>query len=84
MQPDDTIVAVATPAGRGGIGVVRLSGPEAVKIAHPLLRLKHPLAPATARFGDLIDPHSGTKLDEVVVTYFAAPHSYTTEDVIEI
>src|SRR5690349_22516202 len=78
---DDTIVAIATPPGRGGIGVVRLSGPEARAIAGPLLRLKHQLAAGRAVVGDLIEP-SGARIDEVVVTYFAKPHSYTTDDMV--
>jgi tRNA modification GTPase len=137
MNLDDTIVAIATPPGRGGIGIVRLAGPEACKIADPMLRLKHPLEPGRAVFGELIDPFSGngeacgnrdvkpgqprsgarikptaqavgndpsreqapegrktnddgngiapvTRIDEVVVTYFAKPHSYTTDDILEI
>jgi len=127
---DDTIVAIATPPGRGGIGVVRLAGPEAQSIAMPLLRLKHDLEAGRAVFGELIDPcgldppvrpaadpallagvalpaaggdnsvprrqtlsvpsrtrvsapHE-SRIDEVVVTYFAKPHSYTTDDIIEI
>jgi tRNA modification GTPase len=91
MQPDphvvyhnETIVAVATPPGRGGIGIVRLSGPEAVRIAEPMLRLRNPLAHAQARFGDLLDLDTQEKLDETVVTWFAAPHSYTGEDVVEV
>jgi len=86
MHLDDTIVAIATPAGRGGIGVVRLSGPEATSIARPMLRLGHSgeLQPARAHFGELIDPATGDRIDEVVVTFFAKPHSYTTDDVIEI
>ena len=99
MNLDDTIVAIATPPGRGGIGVVRLSGPEAKKIASPMLRLKHDWEPGRAIFGELIEPVSGSsrarapapqaaapheRIDEVVVTYFAKPHSYTTDDVIEI
>ena len=83
MQLDDTIVAIATPAGRGGIGVVRLSGPDAKRIAASMLRLKHDMAAGHALFGELIDG-SGERVDEVVVTYFAKPHSYTTDDVIEI
>lgn len=83
MQLDDTIVAIATPGGRGGIGVVRLSGPDATRIAAPMLRLKHALTPGHALFGELID-EAGERVDEVVVTYFAQPHSYTTDDVIEI
>jgi tRNA modification GTPase len=81
---DDTIVAVSTPPGRGGIGVVRLSGPEARNIADPLLRLKHPLRAGSAVFGELIDLQTGARIDEVVTTFFEKPHSYTTEDVVEI
>jgi tRNA modification GTPase len=81
---DDTIVAIATAAGRGGIGVVRLSGPEARAIAAPLLRLKHELAAGHARLGELVEPETGEKIDEVVATYFAKPHSYTTDDVVEL
>ena len=83
MYLDDTIVAIATPAGRGGIGVVRLSGPDARHIAAGMLRLRHAIAPGHALFGDLVDD-AGERVDEVVVTYFAKPHSYTTDDVIEI
>jgi tRNA modification GTPase len=95
---DDTIVAIATPPGRGGIGVVRVAGPKSVEIAKPMLRLKHELEPGRAVFGELIEPvpldadtggrkpeaGSPTRIDEVVVTYFAKPHSYTTDDIIEI
>jgi tRNA modification GTPase len=102
---DDTIVAIATPPGRGGIGVVRLAGPEARSIAAPMLRLKHELEPGRAIFGELIEPAKNAysqdtrvetaalgrlengeaeRIDEVVVTYFAKPHSYTTDDIIEI
>src|SRR5215471_15259605 len=86
MHLDDTIVAIATPPGRGGIGVVRLSGSEAATIATPLLKLAHvgDLQPSRAQFGELIDPETNERIDEVVVTYFAKPHSYTTDDVIEI
>jgi len=84
---DDTIVAIATPAGRGGIGVVRLAGPEAKNIALPMLRLKHDLDPGRAVFGELVEPEGSAvlnRIDEVVVTYFAKPHSYTTDDIVEI
>jgi tRNA modification GTPase len=80
---DDTIVAIATAPGRGGIGVVRLSGPDANRIAAPMLRLRHELQQGHALFGELIDD-SGERVDEVVVTYFAKPRSYTTDDVVEI
>jgi tRNA modification GTPase len=99
---DDTIVAIATPPGRGGIGIVRLAGPEAKAIAEPMLRLRHPLEAGRAVFGELIEPgeadlHSAaqtgtsgptrpteTRIDEVVVTYLQKPHSYTTDDIVEI
>ncbi len=86
MNLDDTIVAIATPPGRGGIGVVRLSGTEARAIAHPMLRLSGAaeLQPNRAHFGELIDVESGERIDEVVATFFAQPHSYTTDDVVEI
>src|SRR5271169_6874172 len=65
---DDTIVAIATPPGRGGIGVVRLSGAEARNIARPMLRLAHghDLEAGRAHFGELIDPVTSKRLDEVV------------------
>jgi tRNA modification GTPase len=109
---DDTIVAIATPPGRGGIGVVRLAGPRATEIAAPMLRLKHALDPGRAVFGELVEPGCSAeqvevkiptlaaknaarvgypqelvgadRIDEVVVTFFAKPHSYTTDDIIEI
>jgi tRNA modification GTPase len=127
---DDTIVAIATPPGRGGIGVVRIAGAKAKEIVLPMLRLTHGLEPGRAVFGELVDPcgagaparekpeitmtlarspaarnstedlsrssrgetragapaphESARRIDEVVVTYFAKPHSYTTDDIIEI
>jgi tRNA modification GTPase len=83
---DDTIVAIATPLGRGGIGVVRLSGPEALAIARPMLRLSGSgeLQANRATFGELIDPTTGERIDEVVATFFAKPRSYTADDVVEI
>jgi tRNA modification GTPase len=82
-EHDDTIVAISTPPGRGGIGIVRLSGPDARIIAEPLLKLRHPLAPAQARFAEILD-NTGETLDEAVVTFFEKPHSYTSEDIVEI
>ena len=73
----DTIVAIATPAGRGGIGVVRVSGPSARNVANALLRLDVPLRPRYATF-------VRTQGDQVVATLFSAPHSYTGEDVVEL
>ncbi len=102
MNLDDTIVAIATPPGRGGIGVVRLAGPDAKTISAPMLRLRHELEPNRAVFGELVEPdeaepdpsgnpnavataqNSSACIDEVVVTYFAKPHSYITDDIVEI
>ena len=83
FSSEDTIVAISTPPGRGGIGIVRLSGPAARAIADPLLKLRHSLAPSQARFAEILDS-TGEVLDEAVVTYFQSPHSYTSEDVVEI
>jgi len=84
LHLDDTIVAISTPPGRGGIGVVRLSGSQARAIAAPLLKLPRELSPGQALFGELVEPGRGERIDEVVVTFFQKPHSYTTDDVIEI
>jgi tRNA modification GTPase len=96
---DDTIVAIATPPGRGGIGVVRIAGPQARRIAEPMLHLRHEMKSGRAIFGELVELSGETaelrsrgqqgaavptRIDEVVVTYFAKPHSYTTDDIIEI
>ena len=77
FSTDDTIVAIATPNGRGGIGVVRVSGPAAAEAAGALLGLGRSLQPRHATF-------TRTKNDQVVAVYFPAPHSYTGEDVVEI
>ena len=81
---DDTIVAISTPPGLGGLGVIRLSGPDATRIAAALLNLVEPLTARHATFGHVHDPASGRRLDQVIATWFAAPHSYTGEDVIEL
>ena len=77
FQTDDTIVAIATPPGRGGLGVVRISGASASRVASALLQLHAPLQPRHATFARV-------KADQVVVTYFPAPHSYTGEHSVEI
>jgi tRNA modification GTPase len=87
MTPSaDTIAAISTPPGRGGIGIVRLSGPDAFRIAAQLLDLAaKPLAHAHARYTRVFDPTDPARtLDEAVATAFHAPHSYTGEDVVEI
>ena len=87
FTPDDTIVAVATPPGRGGLGVVRLSGPGAQTIALALLGRSEPLRPRHATVSRILD-HAGaaapTAFDRVVVTSFPRPGSYTGDDVVEI
>jgi len=78
----DTIVAIATPPGRSGLGIVRLSGSDARTITEKILA---PLSwrPWRAHLSELLD-RDGNAVDQVVVTFFAAPRSYTAEDLIEI
>jgi tRNA modification GTPase len=78
----DTIVAIATPPGRGGIGVVRLSGSDAHTIARVLLTTDTPLEPRHATFGKIRS--ADRVLDHAVVTLFPGPHSYTGDDVVEV
>jgi tRNA modification GTPase len=80
----DTIVAISTPPGRGGIGIVRLSGPQPATMMAPVLKLRNPLVHGRARFAEVIDTATGQLLDQSIVTLFAAPQSYTGEDVLEI
>jgi tRNA modification GTPase len=80
----ETIVAISTPPGRGGIGIVRLSGPQALGIAQGLVRPRYPLEHARARFAIVPDPETGEPFDEAIVTYFERPQSYTGEDLVEI
>jgi tRNA modification GTPase len=82
----DTIAAISTPPGRGGIGIVRLSGPQATQIAAQLVELRQPLEHGRARLADVLDGLGGhtERIDEALVTWFAAPNSYTAEDVVEI
>ncbi len=85
MNLRDTIVAIATPLGRGGLGIVRLSGSEARSIAGRILRFpeKPHWRSWSSQFAELLDAQSSV-VDQVVVSFFAAPRSYTTEDVVEI
>jgi tRNA modification GTPase len=81
----NTIVGLSTPNGRSGIGVIRLSGNDALAIATRLAADDHfHPRPRTAHLTQLHDPASGEIIDEAIVTYFKAPHSFTGEDVIEI
>ncbi len=84
---EETIIAVSTPPGPGGIGIVRLSGPEALTIAGKIFSVKEPEHPLPARkmcFGYLVDDVSLEILDAGYFCYFPASHSYTREDVVEI
>ncbi|MFQ5340400.1 MAG: tRNA uridine-5-carboxymethylaminomethyl(34) synthesis GTPase MnmE [Anaerolineae bacterium] len=83
---DDTIAAIGTPPGQGGIGIVRLSGPEAMSILRRVFQVAHgrDLLPRRITFGQVIDPATGEALDEALVFYIPAPHTYTRQDVAEI
>ena len=83
----DTICAIATPIGEAGIGLIRLSGPDALSSALKIFRAKDPsrtLKSHTLNYGWIKDPVSGELIDEVLLSYMAAPRTYTREDVIEI
>ena len=81
----DTIAAIATPPGEGGIGIVRVSGEQAFPIAERLFRRRGrtPLQSHRAYFGAIVDPATGETLDRALLLPFRAPHSYTGEDVAE-
>ena len=82
---ENTIVALATPTGRSGIGVIRLSGADSLPVARRLIDdEKFDFAPRQAVFTKIRDLDGGEILDEVLITYFPAPHSFTGEDVVEI
>lgn len=83
FDTDDTIVAIATPRGRGGIGVVRVSGPRALDVVAALRPGAAPLEPRHATLTRIID-QNGATIDDVVATSFVAPHSYTGQDVVEL
>jgi len=87
MFSDDTIAAISTPPGRGGIGVVRLSGSASLQIASTIFHTEstsHPGAPNRAHFGRIVDPAGEEVVDQAILTFFKAPHSYTGEDIVEI
>lgn len=85
MPASDTIVALSTPPGRSGIGVIRLSGAQVLELVRKLLRSDQ-FTPEANRvtLQTIIDPESGAVLDRALITYFQAPHSFTGEDVIEL
>jgi tRNA modification GTPase len=86
---DDTIAAIATPVGEGGIGIVRLSGPDAANILQSLFVPASPLPagrpqPRALHYGHVVDPASGQVVDEVLAAYMPGPATYTRQDVVEI
>jgi tRNA modification GTPase len=81
----DTIIALATPPGRSAIGLIRLSGKDALSLLHKILdEPKYSPSPGQAVLKNLKHPSSGELLDRALVTYFQAPHSFTGEDLIEV
>lgn len=89
LRQEDTICAIITPPGTGGISVIRLSGKDAISIAFRLFRNKSGKSLSSARansihYGHILDSPSGELLDEVLLSIMRAPRSYTCEDVIEI
>ena len=83
----DTITSISTPMGEGAIGIVRLSGPQAVEIADKLYKGKHLLKDVpshTINYGHIIDPDTKEVVEEVMVSVLRAPKTFTREDIIEI
>jgi tRNA modification GTPase len=87
---EDTIAAAATAMSEAGIGIIRVSGPEAISICGRLYRNAKgeptlaEFKANTIRFGYIVDPADQTAVDEVMVSVMKSPHSYTTEDTVEI
>ena len=93
---DDTIAAISTAPGEGGIGIVRMTGPDSAEILHQMFvpAIRHQvggngdqepiLQPRTLRYGHIADPGTGEKIDEVLAVHMPAPHTYTRQDVVEI
>ena len=88
MYQEDTIAAISTPINEGGIGIIRISGPDAVKVASSLFRSAafDPRVPQSHRlyYGTIVDPQDSSSIDEVLLTCMLAPRSYTREDIVEI
>jgi tRNA modification GTPase len=91
MLDSATIAAISTPPGQGGLGIIRISGPESAEIARSIFRSARgksvALTPKQSHrvfYGRILDPVTGQLIDEVLLTWLAGPHSYTTEDTVEI
>ncbi|WP_270167026.1 tRNA uridine-5-carboxymethylaminomethyl(34) synthesis GTPase MnmE [Paenibacillus sp. SYP-B4298] len=83
----DTIAAISTAVGEGGIAVIRVSGPQAVQAAHAIFRSRTDIRSAashTVHYGHIADPRSGETVEEVLLTVMRGPRSFTAEDVVEI
>ena len=86
---NDTIAAISTALGEGGIGIVRLSGPESFNIAQKVFKPQkkksfEEFKNRTLYLGHIIEPESGEIIDEVLVSFFKGPYTYTREDMVEI
>lgn len=87
MIEQDTIAAVATAVGEGGISIIRVSGPKAVEAVDHIFKFKHKLATVethTIHYGFIVDPDTQEKIEEVMVSLMRGPRSFTAEDVVEI
>jgi tRNA modification GTPase len=86
MYVRDTIAAISTPVGEGGIGIIRVSGPAALPIARSIFRAKSNGGLKSHRFsyGAVVHPETGDLLDEAMLVFMKGPNSYTREDVVEI
>ena len=91
---DDTIAAISTPQGAGGIGIIRISGSEAIEKANKIFKGVNKRATEvdtvarmsshTIKFGNIIDPETEEIIDECLLSVMKGPHSYTKEDIVEI
>ena len=87
MCEEDTIAAISTPYGSGGIGIIRISGIRAFEIAGRIFKGRKPfesLPASTISYGKVVDPRSGEVLDEVLISKMKKPATFTREDVVEI
>jgi tRNA modification GTPase len=86
LPENDTSAAIATPYGMAGIGIIRISGPLSLAVAERLFRSSKDRSIKSHRLyhGHLIDPSSNEAIDEVLLSFMKAPHTYTREDIVEI
>ncbi|MDO5517223.1 MAG: tRNA modification GTPase, partial [Clostridium sp.] len=89
MREFDTICAIATPIGEGGVAIIRISGEKALEIAGKIFEGKkkkdiNDMKTYTMRYGTVIDQSNGEVIDDVIISYMKMPHSYTGENVVEV